>query len=48
MEDKMSDSWLPESDDAREAAIDEYRNATEGLDRDGNPFEIDDDSDEDE
>jgi len=43
----MSDFW-PEDDDAREAAIEEYENAQNGLDAYGEPFETDDwDEDED-
>jgi hypothetical protein len=34
----MSDSFLGESDDAREGNINIYENAQEGLDADRNPF----------
>jgi len=42
----MSDSWLPEDDDERAAAIDVFNNAQEGLDANGDPFDLDDFYDE--
>jgi hypothetical protein len=33
--------WWPEDDDARAEAVDIINNGQEGLDADGNPFDLD-------
>jgi len=42
-----TESFWGESDDVREENIDIYRNSQDGLDRDGNPFFMPDEDDDD-